>query len=472
MANWSTTTRHEPESINGGRRYELRDRVSIEQLNNMTENAFYAMDAAKTAKEKAEEALSFAQGSGTTVFENGEPVAQFNADKKADVEDVPTEYIKDASVENDTLTIKKANGLIISFQGGSGSGAVSSVNGKTGDVQLNANDVGALPSDTPLFSGNYNDLSNKPTIPTTASQVNALPNTTRYGSSIDLSIDSTTYVVTAQLKDQNGNNLGDAKTIDLPLESVVVSGSYDAINKKVILTLKDGSTIDFSVADLVSGLQTEITSSNKLSVTLIDGLSTIATSGSLSDATQDATHRTVTDTEKNTWNNKMDKVNPTGTGTFNLNGSGSEIGYRAVAIGNGAIAKGDYSFCEGWSNQANGKVSHAEGNVTRANGECSHSQGFYTFANGICQHTMGRSNIVDNENKYIEIVGNGDGYINDSGSLAGIRRSNARTLDWDGNEYLAGNLQAQGLTDGTTTKTMTEILTGGGGTNIIWREWT
>lgn len=103
-----------------------------------------------------------------------------------------------------------------------------------------------------------------------------LPNTIKYGSSIDLSIDSTTYVVTAQLKDQDGNNLGTSKTIDLPLESVVVSGSYDSVNKKVILTLKDGSTIDFSVADLVSGLQKEITSTNKLSVNLIDGIDNYA----------------------------------------------------------------------------------------------------------------------------------------------------------------------------------------------------
>jgi len=127
-----------------------------------------------------------------------------------------------------------------------------------------------------LFSGNYNDLTNKPTIPTTASEVNALPDITKYGASIDLSINNTTYVVTAQLKDQNGNNLGTSKTIDLPLESVVVSGSYDATNKKVILTLKDGSTIDFSVADLVSGLQKEITSTNKLSVNLIDGIDNYA----------------------------------------------------------------------------------------------------------------------------------------------------------------------------------------------------
>ena len=38
----------------------------------------------------------------------------------------------------------------------------------------------------------------------------------------------------------------------------------------MVLTLQNGSTIEFSVADLVAGLQTEITSSNKLSSDLVD----------------------------------------------------------------------------------------------------------------------------------------------------------------------------------------------------------
>lgn len=98
--------------------------------------------------------------------------------------------------------------------GGTGSGAVNSVNGKTGDVNLNAEDVGALPNTTKVptktselnndsgfitgytetdptvpshvksitqanitnwnnksdFSGNYNDLSNKPTIPSAVTE--------------------------------------------------------------------------------------------------------------------------------------------------------------------------------------------------------------------------------------------------------------------------------------------------------------
>ena len=145
---------------------------------------------------------------------------------------------------------------------------------------------------TVATSGSYNDLSNKPSIPTTASDVSALPDTTKYGASLSLSIDDTTYIVTATLKDQSGNTLGTAQTIDLPLESVVVSGRYDSVNKKVILTLKDGSEIDFSVADLISGLQTEITSANKLNADLID------------DST--STNKFVLASDKTNWNSKVD----------------------------------------------------------------------------------------------------------------------------------------------------------------------
>lgn len=100
--------------------------------------------------------------------------------------------------------------------------------------------------------------------------IDVLGTDTLYGADIGLTIDDQTYVITVTLKDQNGDTLGTAKTIDLPLESVVVSGSYDAATKKVILTLKNGSTVEFSVADLISGLQSEITSANKLDADLVD----------------------------------------------------------------------------------------------------------------------------------------------------------------------------------------------------------
>ena len=112
---------------------------------------------------------------------------------------------------------------------------------------------------------------------------------TNTGSLIDLEINQTTYVVTLSLKDVDGNIIS-TDTIDLPLENVVVSGRYDNNTKKVILTLENGSEVDFSVADLVAGLQTEITSQNKLASDLVDDTN----SG----------HKFVTTSEKQTWNNK------------------------------------------------------------------------------------------------------------------------------------------------------------------------
>jgi len=128
------------------------------------------------------------------------------------------------------------------------------------------------------------------TVPTAAADVGALPNSTKYGASLSLTVNSSTFVVTAQLKDQDGNNLGSAQTIDLPLESVVVSGAYDNANKKIVLTLQNGTTVDIPVADLVAGLQAEITASNKLSADLVDDSST--------------TNKFVTATDKSTWNGK------------------------------------------------------------------------------------------------------------------------------------------------------------------------
>ena len=97
----------------------------------------------------------------------------------------------------------------------------------------------------------------------------ALPNTTKYGSSITVSINSTNYKITTTLKDQDGNTLGNAQTIDLPLESVVVNGTFDSANKKIVLTLQNGNTVDIPVGDLVAGLQTEITDENKLNSDLV-----------------------------------------------------------------------------------------------------------------------------------------------------------------------------------------------------------
>lgn len=71
--------------------------------------------------------------------------------------------------------------------------------------------------------------------------------------SLTLSVDTSTYVLTATLRDSNGNILS-SPTVDLPLETMVVGASYDESTKEIILTLQNKETTRFSVADLVAGL--------------------------------------------------------------------------------------------------------------------------------------------------------------------------------------------------------------------------
>lgn len=73
------------------------------------------------------------------------------------------------------------------------------------------------------------------------------------GTNLSVSIDNATYVMTISLKNSSGNVISEG-TIDLPLESMVISASYDSETKEIVLTLQSGETTRFSVADLVSGL--------------------------------------------------------------------------------------------------------------------------------------------------------------------------------------------------------------------------
>ena len=115
-------------------------------------------------------------------------------------------------------------------------------------------------------SGDYDDLTDKPTAGTnieiSVTNVISAPNVpakTEAVGSFTLSLDPQTYELSIQAKDINGTNIGTAQTVDLPIETMVVSGSYDDATQSITLTLQSGQTITFSVASLVAGLQTQLT---------------------------------------------------------------------------------------------------------------------------------------------------------------------------------------------------------------------
>lgn len=101
-------------------------------------------------------------------------------------------------------------------------------------------------------------------------------------------------------------------------------------------------------------------------------------------------------------------------------------GFASIAIGQDNTATKDFSL-------AIGKNSNAKANFSLAIGE-------HCIASGESQTVLGKYNIADNNDKYAFIIGSGDSDKN---------RSNALTLDWNGNLWTAGDITATN-SDGET----------------------
>lgn len=133
-----------------------------------------------------------------------------------------------------------------------------------------------------------------------------------------------------------------------------------------------------------------------------------------------------------------------GEGAIAPNSNSIAIGTEVFAKGNSSCAQGSYvtangdsSCAQGRGTIARGDYSHAEGLGTETNtvADAAHAEGFQTKASSDYQHVQGKYNIEDTANKYAHIVGNG---------TDNSTRSNAHTLDWNGNGWYAGKLSQEG----------------------------
>lgn len=106
-------------------------------------------------------------------------------------------------------------------------------------------------------------------------------------------------------------------------------------------------------------------------------------------------------------------------------------GPNSFACGRDTHATGYAAHAEGAHNTASGQASHTEGEYTKASGLHAHAEGFYTIAAGENQTVLGRFNIEDTGDIYAIICGNGT-----------VGRSNALTVDWNGEVQLALNTAA------------------------------
>lgn len=122
-----------------------------------------------------------------------------------------------------------------------------------------------------------------------------------------------------------------------------------------------------------------------------------------------------------------------------------ETGEYSFTTGHGAIARGVASFAHGCSgargeysvglggSTAIGKYSVSSGMMSTAEGNCSFASGYGTTANSTGAAAFGKFN-VPNENVAFA-VGNGDFET----------KSNAYTLDWNGNAWFAGTMEGAGV---------------------------
>lgn len=181
--------------------------------------------------------------------------------------------------------------------------------------------------------------------------------------------------------------------------------------------------------------------------------------------------------------------------------SGTASGVASHVEGTTSYATGNYAHAEGRQTTSSGVGAHSEGKGTNAAGNYSHAEGEQTTAYAQSSHVVGRYNSADTylnwptwtasesyevgdkvqrvENgtrhgyicktansdaefdssnwdsdvlmNFVEIVGNGKNNNN---------KSNARAVDWNGNEYLQGNLNvfcSSNSTGGISVATQLQI---------------
>ena len=156
-----------------------------------------------------------------------------------------------------------------------------------------------------------------------------------------------------------------------------------------------------------------------------------------------------------------DNTTASGSGSHSEGRDTTASGDNSHAEGLSTTASGQYSHSEGFSTTASrisshaegndttasGSGSHAEGVGTKASGYNSHAEGYYTIASGSYSHVQGKYNIDDLNEKYAHIVGNG---------TSSTARSNAHTLDWEGNAWYAGTVEGTAMIVKSSTTNSTK----------------
>ena len=150
-------------------------------------------------------------------------------------------------------------------------------------------------------------------------------------------------------------------------------------------------------------------------------------------------------------NDAITKVGEKGTGDKSVvfNGTSNKAtNLQSFAQGDKCTASGEQAHAEGLQNTAKGNASHAEGFQTNAEGMVSHTEGWGTNTKAGYSHAEGRGTVANVMyqhvegifNKYEDEDGKALNYAHVVGNGSANNRSNAHTLDWNGNAWFAGRV--------------------------------
>lgn len=255
-----------------------------------------------------------------------------------------------------------------------------------------------------------------------------------FATSISMVTDSQTRIVTTELKNKDGQTLGQPQTIQLPEEvgKTSVKGTEYVIDGTTYTVGDNAEYFNNYSNNKAIGTNSHSEGENTTACGLgahAEGLGTIALSA--------GSHAEGATTKASNYNSHAE------------GGLTIASGACSHAEGSQTQATGSDSHAEGSQTQATGNDSHAEGGATTASGQYSHAEGFSTIASSNNQHVQGTYNISDPNSTYSFIIGNG---------TADNARSNAFAIDWQGNIY-QNNAQS-GINIATALSTKADLENG------------
>lgn len=226
--------------------------------------------------------------------------------------------------------------------------------------------------------------------------------------------------------------LPDGTTYDLKDSTAVTNVGWDSTNWKIQKTI-NGTTSDVVTLPFIPGTGTDSAVGGRKT-----GNAACVASGNYSFAFGSGAQ--ATNTGSVAFNTISGGVGSFSVGTKLTGKNNTEAsGFGAIAMGASCYASGAYATSIGYNCNAQNNLSICLGSMADASGAQAISIGTGTKASSTVQIALGIFNIEDDQNDYLLILGNG---------TADNARSNAMTVDWNGN-ISANNILASASVDST-----------------------